>query len=153
MSSTAPSTPLQPRPQARLLLMGYVVVTGFLAAVAVLAFSILQVTRHFYESFGARVPWMSALLIGSIPCWGVMPLLSAAAGIQQWRRLASGRSAAGNPWLRLGALGVLGFAMLAFALAGFYLPVHRLGEPVSECVPSDSLRCIVVPEGMQTPAQ
>lgn len=153
MSSTVFNTPLQPRLQPALLLMGYVVVTVFLAAVAVFAFSILQVTRHFYESFGGQLPWMSALLIGSIPYWGVMPLLSAAAGIQQWRRSASGRSAGGNPWMRLGGLGALGFAMLVFALVGFYLPVHRLGEPVSKCVPSDSLRCIMVPEGLQAPAE
>jgi uncharacterized RDD family membrane protein YckC len=112
------------------LLIGYTVVTGALAAIAVGASLIIPSFGDLFASFGADLPRITFFLFMSAPYWGVVPLFSAAVALDVWRHKECSFRYKSVVTNLLVGLVILAVAIVPFTFWALYLPIYKIGVAV-----------------------
>lgn len=112
------------------LLAGYLLMTAVLTLIAAIAAIQIPGFTEVYRSFGAEVPAITRFVVASAPCWGVLPLISAAGAVSVWRYRQASRRYRHVALACLVLLVTIAVGIVPLASAALYLPINKLGEVV-----------------------
>jgi type II secretory pathway component PulF len=110
------------RPTA--LLVGYLIVTGLLAIIAIGALVIAPQFARVFAGFRGDLPWLTRILVASATYWGVLPLISAIIVYDLWRRINLSRRYKMFLTITLVIFSIFAIAIIPVSVIVLYLPVY-----------------------------
>lgn len=110
------------------LFAGFLIVTVSLAGIAAGMAKITPQFIQLFAGFGAELPWLTRMTLSYSRYLGLLPIISGILAIYVWLHSVRSRESERALTMLLIGFAVVAVVIITMAVAGFYLPIFKLGK-------------------------